>query len=673
MPRAFVGRRRMAARTHNSPGSLFYAKSVSLSSSSRALTSFLSFPGSPPTPLSSPSSSLCAFPVDLLPPGPSLSVRCSVSPNLSRSSARGRDGSLLSSALASPRPAPSPARGTAVSAFSSLALSSRTSFSYLSPSFSFFSPLFPAGSVLDACASGGRRPEGGVESRNRPGCATAPASLSSSGPVQRICLFTARGPRRFFSVGKSETPVENPGEGKEEDGRTDAHEETQPAGEEEVSRAERQREEEGGTEKPEELPVEEKKEENRARLSEETGENNNFPGDASSPVASEEAGCEASSASASPLPPQWWDCPSELTEFLVPPPLENFFSVDGGDLDRERLQAVIRRVYVHSNAHLAAAHAEPSVWCTDTASGGEAERETKRPDELPPWFQYPDPNTMWPNPLLHNHRLKPFVRPRPSLGAGVDEEQSSERRRGAGEAEAAALEDKQLRVNKHRLEHLWKFARSYGVAWDELDEVYIHFMQMKRTREERWEEHRTDLLQYAAVVAAREVREKRKKEIAEAGVDLAAVQPEHREQMCLPRSLHRKETRRLFFEWRRSYLGPWRPGGLQKLMKAVVTLRMLQRETNERFLFLGDAKSKTREEREEARARMEAEIIGLLQRSDAATGTGSCAGEVENTAAPGQETGQLFEVWEFDGVGKKETIVRDEEEDFDDAQVDVRT
>ncbi|CBZ51435.1 conserved hypothetical protein [Neospora caninum Liverpool] len=618
MPRAFVGRRRMAARTHNSPGSLFYAKSVSLSSSSRALTSFLSFPGSPPTPLSSPSSSLCAFPVDLLPPGPSLSVRCSVSPNLSRSSARGRDGSLLSSALASPRPAPSPARG----------------------------------SVLDACASGGRRPEGGVESRNRPGCATAPASLSSSGPVQRICLFTARGPRRFFSVGKSETPVENPGEGKEEDGRTDAHEETQPAGEEEVSRAERQREEEGGTEKPEELPVEEKKEENRARLSEETGENNNFPGDASSPVASEEAGCEASSASASPLPPQ---------------------CVDGGDLDRERLQAVIRRVYVHSNAHLAAAHAEPSVWCTDTASGGEAERETKRPDELPPWFQYPDPNTMWPNPLLHNHRLKPFVRPRPSLGAGVDEEQSSERRRGAGEAEAAALEDKQLRVNKHRLEHLWKFARSYGVAWDELDEVYIHFMQMKRTREERWEEHRTDLLQYAAVVAAREVREKRKKEIAEAGVDLAAVQPEHREQMCLPRSLHRKETRRLFFEWRRSYLGPWRPGGLQKLMKAVVTLRMLQRETNERFLFLGDAKSKTREEREEARARMEAEIIGLLQRSDAATGTGSCAGEVENTAAPGQETGQLFEVWEFDGVGKKETIVRDEEEDFDDAQVDVRT
>ncbi|KFH00093.1 hypothetical protein TGVAND_220200 [Toxoplasma gondii VAND] len=380
----------------------------------------------------------------------------------------------------------------------------------------------------------------------------------------------------------------------------------------------------------------------------------------SPPSLSEES--EAATASAPPaasLPPQWWDCPEALVEFLLPPPVENFFSVDGADLDRGRVEAVIRRVYTHSKADLAAP-AEPSAWSSDTASA--------TGDAPAPWLQYPEPNALWPNPLLHNHRLKPFLHPaRREQGSG--EAAESERKRLSGEeADAAALEAKQLRMNKHRLEHLWKFARSYGMSWDALDEVYIRFVQLKRSREAQWEAKRGEILQYAAVVAAREVREKRKKEIEEAGIDLAAVQPEHREQMLLPRSLYRKETRRLFFEWRRSFLAPWRPGGLQKLMKAVVTMRMLQRETRERFLFLDEERSKRREEREEEQARLEEELVTLLQRQ-AKNGVANLDLEKSEGAAATKDR-TSFDIWEFDGVGAKQTGAPDIEEEEEELEGD---
>lgn len=43
---------------------------------------------------------------------------------------------------------------------------------------------------------------------------------------------------------------------------------------------------------------------------------------------------------------------------------------------------------------------------------------------------------------------------------------------------------------------------------------------------------------------------------------------------------------RLFYKWHDEYFAPWRPGGLQSVLKAHITLQMLQRETNERFLLL---------------------------------------------------------------------------------------
>lgn len=43
---------------------------------------------------------------------------------------------------------------------------------------------------------------------------------------------------------------------------------------------------------------------------------------------------------------------------------------------------------------------------------------------------------------------------------------------------------------------------------------------------------------------------------------------------------------RLFYMWHDAYFNPWSPGGLQSVLRAHITLRMLQRETNERFLHM---------------------------------------------------------------------------------------
>ncbi|PFH32240.1 hypothetical protein BESB_021810 [Besnoitia besnoiti] len=369
-------------------------------------------------------------------------------------------------------------------------------------------------------------------------------------------------------------------------------------------------------------------------------------------------------AASSALPPEFWDCPNDLLEFLAPPPLENFFSVDGGDLEPEQVREVIRQVFRPAGrGALAADRVEPSLWCRDGAVGGSA---AARGEELPPWLKYPEPNALWPNPLLHNHRLKPFALPRPATAAAEgdgekaeDGERLSGRKKTAGESLAA----QQLRANKSRLEHLWKFARSYGVAWDELDAVYIHFIEMRRAREENWEKHRNELLQYASIVAARELKERRKQEIKEAGVDLADVEPQHREHMLLPRSLHRQETRKLFFQWHRSYMGPWRPGGLQKLMKAVVTLRMLQRETNERFLFLNKQTGGSEADGEEERLQREAELMKILKKPAQNRGLAPDSLAEEDAAD---------DVWDFHAVGRKahaEAAQEDDAEEEEEGQV----
>ncbi|KEP61426.1 UNVERIFIED_CONTAM: hypothetical protein HHA_220200 [Hammondia hammondi] len=552
-----------------------------------------------------------------------------------------------------------------VSSSSSSSVSSSPSSSSVLLSSSSSSALFSSFCVRPAFScfpSICERRGGGREGSLRLDRASPPAALRGLRCVQTSALPLLKMRARFFSGNAGEAAER--GKGKDAAEKTGEHAETQTSREEKDAPEKARKEERGDAARSTATRPEELTEATDARGDGEAREENDYPpaSVAGLPSPSLSAESEASTAPAPPTaplpPPQWWDCPDALLEFLLPPPVENFFSVDGADLDRARVEAAIRRVYAHSNADLAA-HAEPSAWCPDTAAG---------PGDAPAsWLQYPEPDALWPNPLLHNHRLKPFLHAaRREQGAGEAEE--IERKRLSGEADAAALEAKQLRVNKHRLEHLWKFARSFGVSWDELDEVYIHFMQLKRSRESRWEAKRDAILQYAAVVAAREVREKRKKEIEESGVDLASVQPEHREQMLLPRSLYRKETRRLFFEWRRGYLAAWRPGGLQKLMKAIVTVRMLQRETRERFLFLGEEGKKRREEREEEQARLEEELVTLLQRQPKKDVDSLDLEKSEGAAATKERTS--FEVWEFDGVGRKQRGAPDIEEQDDELEGD---
>lgn len=246
------------------------------------------------------------------------------------------------------------------------------------------------------------------------------------------------------------------------------------------------------------------------------------------------------------------DCPPVLHEFVFtsPPPFP--FTVDPEALQPSQIKEAIRLLFETSQlAEGGGVYAEDSRWCAEevvqAATGDEK------------WLQYPEPNVLWPNPLLHNHRLQPFTcaagtssqvsRPSPSRKGDVVEDAPGELGTPAdGDNKtfhgSPHMNKLQLHLNRLRLEQLWKYSSVHGTSWDEIDEVYLNFKRLLQQRQQRWEARKQQLLEYSGVVCARRLRAQRLEFVKSAGVDLTALDEETREQLLVPRSLFRRMTRR---------------------------------------------------------------------------------------------------------------------------------
>eukprot|EP00922_Rhytidocystis_sp_ex-Travisia-forbesii_P003094 GHVS01004543.1.p1 GENE.GHVS01004543.1~~GHVS01004543.1.p1 ORF type:complete len:272 (-),score=38.94 GHVS01004543.1:139-954(-) len=177
------------------------------------------------------------------------------------------------------------------------------------------------------------------------------------------------------------------------------------------------------------------------------------------------------------------------------------------------------------------------------------------PTVLSPWtsWPYPSPSALWPNPLLHNHRLKSF-----GMEGGP-----------TGEEEEA--------TNSKRLSSLWRYSQSHGVGWDDLDRCYLYFISNKQKREKLWEAHRVQILQYASDVTQDKLIAYRKGYLKKKDVDVdeQIEDDEIRSQMLCPRSIHRTWTRKLYRRWNYNYMSPFRlRQSSLKLLSGKETIRL---------------------------------------------------------------------------------------------------
>ncbi|OEH77472.1 uncharacterized protein LOC34619714 [Cyclospora cayetanensis] len=387
------------------------------------------------------------------------------------------------------------------------------------------------------------------------------------------------------------------------------------------------------------------------------------------------------------------DCPPALQEFVFTSPHPFPFTADPETLEPSQVKAVINILLGTSSPTAdSGVYTERSRWCSQDGE----EKETGDAK----WLQYPEPNTLWPNTLLHNHRLQPFrcsagEAPEASfspsgsaemlMAAGASPPRATEASTAEGESaagEASNFNKLQLHMNRLRLEQLWKYSGVHGVSWDEIEEVYLTFRQLLHQRQERWESRKQQILEYAGVVCARRLRIQRLEFVKSAGVEVEALDEETREQLLVPRSRFRRMTRRLYYKWHDEYFAPWSPGGLQSVLKAHITLRMLQRETNERQLHLEpqasiakcsaktveSSKSSGRAYEAAQSARLVEQVCEVLKRPYEKLPIGSCGavhtvvglqkkGDSSDAYAARKEApnevGEDENSWDFSGVGRR--------------------
>lgn len=225
------------------------------------------------------------------------------------------------------------------------------------------------------------------------------------------------------------------------------------------------------------------------------------------------------------------DCPPGLREFVFAPPHPFPLTVDPEFLEPEDVREVVRALL--GDERTSQAKGSPkiaSVWCTgESAHSGSDWR----------WLQYPEPNALWPNPLLHNHRLQPLSCVIPSERPGhANEEPRAEAERPEN------VDQLQAHLNSTRLQKLWKYSKVHGISWDELDDMYIQYRERQKERQQRWNDHKQQLLHYAGQVCARRLRAERTEYFKQRGVDLQGADEGARDALLQPRSLFRRMTRR---------------------------------------------------------------------------------------------------------------------------------
>ncbi|KJP88342.1 hypothetical protein AK88_01958 [Plasmodium fragile] len=202
-------------------------------------------------------------------------------------------------------------------------------------------------------------------------------------------------------------------------------------------------------------------------------------------------------------------------------------------------------------------------------------------------FNYPDRNVLWPNPLVYNHRLQPFL-----LERKKDED-----------SKTFEMNKKNIEVNKRRLQNLWCYSSSYGVDWNTLDALFLNFKHKKEEHLNKWEENKNSIMMYASRVAKRKLIMSRKKLLDSLGIDYSSniyanyedtgeVQETYMEDdqeveynLLFPRSIFRN----LYFYWKDRYMHYYEDTLCDYLKGEVVDLQLL-REQNERNLHLSGRK-----------------------------------------------------------------------------------
>ncbi|ANQ06231.1 Uncharacterized protein PCOAH_00005660 [Plasmodium coatneyi] len=209
-------------------------------------------------------------------------------------------------------------------------------------------------------------------------------------------------------------------------------------------------------------------------------------------------------------------------------------------------------------------------------------------------FNYPDRNVLWPNPLIYNHRLQPFL-----LERRKDEDSNT-----------FDMNKKCIEVNKRRLQNLWCYSSSYGIDWNTLDALFLKFKCQKEEHLSKWEENKNSIMIYASTVAKRKLIKSRKKLLDNLGIDYSnnvyanyedtgEVQETFMEDdqdveynLLFPRSVFRKWTRTLYFYWKDRYMHYYEDTLCDYLKGEIVDLQLL-REQNERNLHLSGKKMMT--------------------------------------------------------------------------------
>lgn len=131
-------------------------------------------------------------------------------------------------------------------------------------------------------------------------------------------------------------------------------------------------------------------------------------------------------------------------------------------------------------------------------------------------------------------------------------------------------------ANSYRLANLQRYTKTAGVSWDELDAVYTKFIDDMTQRVSTLNDCKTEWMHKAAKESEDIVRQERKEFLKKKQVDIDIL--DDNSPMILPRSLHRRTTKRLFRQWTSEHMKQFERGQLHKRMAEFVHQKVSKRQ-----------------------------------------------------------------------------------------------
>ncbi|SCM10208.1 conserved Plasmodium protein, unknown function [Plasmodium chabaudi adami] len=297
-----------------------------------------------------------------------------------------------------------------------------------------------------------------------------------------------------------------------------------------------------------------------------------------------------------------YDCPDELLKFIKKENMDIKLKIKCSsprNITKSQVKNVINNMFVESENGDSLDDSNDEKKKEETESDNVNQNNNQNDSDYDFYylnsnyknFNYPDRNVLWPNPLVYNHRLQPFV-----LKKKKNERDDN-----------FEYDKKNIEINKRRLENLWSYSSSYGIDWNTLDELYLNFKNHKINHLNEWENNKNKIMLYASKVAKRKLIKSRKELLDQLNIDysnniyknyddtnndmqdinLDDDQTEYN--LLFPRSIFRKWTRTLYFYWKDRYMHYYNNTLCDYLKGEIVDLQLL-REHNERNLNLSNKK-----------------------------------------------------------------------------------